>query len=152
MPKHIKLTDEMESSIIKLLSQGNYIETSCRVAGIHRRTFYSWLERAEQEDPEYDNSRYKAFRDNVLQAIALAEVELLKMARKGSREALPIMERRWPERWGRWERQSVEVTGKDGGPIKYQAEDLSDDELAAVIAGRSSRRATAPAGGPQSSH
>lgn len=150
MPKPFKLTNKIQGTIIQLLSQGNYIETACHAAGIHRRTFYSWLERAK--DPEYDNPRYKIFRNQVEQALALSEANLLKMARDGSREALPIMERRWPTRWGRWERQSLEVTGKDGGPIKVQAADLSDDQLAAVIAGRGGARAIAPSVGPVSSN
>ena len=151
MPKRaFKLTDKIQDKIIELLSQGNYIETACHAAGIHRRTFYSWLERAK--NPEYDNPRYKIFRNRVEQALALAEVDLLKQARLGSREAIPIMERRWPGRWGRWERQSVEVTGKDGGPIEVKAADLSDDQLAAVIAGRGGGGAIAPAVGPVSSN
>ena len=38
-----------------------------------------------------------------------------------------------------------EVTGKDGGPVRFRAEDLTDDQLAVIAAGGSGPAAAGPA-------
>jgi hypothetical protein len=129
------LSQETQAKVLAYLKDGNYIETACRAAGIASRTFRSWMEHGD--DPTYDNAPvYRNFREKALQALAVAEAALLSDARKGSREAIPIMERRWPDRWGRKERADVNVTTT----VNIKAEDLTDDELAAIVAGRGGLR------------
>jgi hypothetical protein len=127
----LKLTPKTQAVIIKLLTEGNYIETACRAAGICNSTFASWMKRGEGEG--YDAAKFIDFREKALQASAIAEAALLRKAiQEGNREAIPIMERRWPDRWRRQDSQSVEVMGKDGGPVQIE-------NVRAVILGRLSR-------------
>jgi len=131
MVTRLKLTPKTQAVIIKLLTEGNYIETACRAAGICSSTFSSWMKRGEGEG--YADAKFINFREKALQASAIAEATLLRKAiQEGNREAIPIMERRWPDRWRRQDSQSVEEMGKDGGPVQIE-------NVRAVILGRLSR-------------
>src|SRR5690349_7636141 len=61
------------------------------MAGIPRATFYRWLDRCEAESPGH----FRDFRDAVRQA-------------EGAAVAI-ILQRRYPERWGRRERVDREA-------------------------------------------
>lgn len=72
------LTDEMTAQIAALVREGHYIETVCQSLGIHRQTYYKWLERAETEraaDPDADTPHCR-FLDTVKTAEADAEIGL----------------------------------------------------------------------------
>jgi hypothetical protein len=139
-PEKIRiLSKERMDVALRLISEGNYITVSCKAAGITKQTFYLWLERADNHD--YDSiPYYKQFKQQVEQAEAMSEAAILREARNGSREAIPILERRWPDRWGRKERQDI----NQNVIITVKAEELTDDQLAAVVAGRSGHRTIAP--------
>ncbi len=119
MGRKIKLTPEVQKTIIQRLSEGNYIETACRAAGITSKTFYNWLEKGGQnEDLPEDNRKFVEFRDAALQALAKAEADLLermKIIEKGWERVAWQLERRWPDHWAKTERQ--EITGKGGIPL-----------------------------------
>ncbi|MCY1703649.1 hypothetical protein [Deinococcus sp. SL84] len=113
-----KLTPELQAEFVKVLRSGNWIETACSYVGIHPDTYYEWMKRGESSSPS--NQIYRAFRDAVLEARAAAEMECVIRIRmagsKGNVKAdMWFLERSFPERWGR---RRVEVTGKDGEPLK----------------------------------
>lgn len=115
-----KFTPETRERIITALRAGNYRETACQYAGIGYSTLRTWMIRAEDPDapPEYQE-----FLEAVERAEAEAEVmdiALIRQAAQGGtwQAAAWIRERKNPERWGRRERQQVELTGADGGPVQ----------------------------------
>ena len=50
-----KLTPALQARIVKLVREGNYPETAAQSEGVHRDTYYSWMERGrEREQPFAD--------------------------------------------------------------------------------------------------
>lgn len=120
MPRPTKLTPEIENVIIDSVSMGNFIETACAVAGIHKDTLYHWLKLAE----ERPKSVYGQFRDKLRKAQAEAEsdaVTLITSAGTTQWQALAWrLERMYPEKWGNRLKvdSKSEHSGPNGGPIE----------------------------------
>jgi len=115
-----KFTPETRDRILTALRAGNYRETACHYAGISHQTLRNWILKADTPDapPEYIE---------FLEAIERAEAEaemvdigLIRQAAQGGtwQAAAWVRERKNPERWGRRERTSVELSGPDGGPVQ----------------------------------
>jgi len=89
----------VRKKIIELIEEGNFIETSCLLAGIHPTTFYKWEERSRSGDPSYVH-----FFKEVEQARATAEVKMVRIVRNEAernwRAAIWWLERAAKERWG----------------------------------------------------
>ena len=68
-----KLTPEVESKIISMLMDGNYITTACLAAGITRVTFYDWKKRGEQ-----GKQPYAKFLQHVEEAESIGETQLVQ--------------------------------------------------------------------------
>lgn len=113
-----KLTPEIQQAIIDALQMGNFVETACAVAGIHKDTFYHWLKLAD----ESPNGKHAQFRAAVQQAMAQAEhdaVSMITAAGTNQWQALAWrLERMYPERWGQRTRVDSTHSGPDGGPVK----------------------------------
>jgi len=124
----LELEPELAARIITYIRAGSYVETAAAAAGVNKSTLYRWLERgAEGQEP------FAGFATQV--ESALAEAELRDLARidraadNNWQAAAWKLERRNPKMWGR--RNYTEMTGADGGPIRY--EQLSESELDAEI-------------------
>ena len=94
------LTPQMVEDIGLLLAEGNYQETVADYLGIHRTTWYDWLQRAEREP----GSIYADFAYTVKKCMAAAEIFLLREIRggfEGWQSKAWISERRFPQRWGK---------------------------------------------------
>ena len=109
MPKQrkSKLTPEVQDKILLHLRLGAYVETAAACAGIHKDTFYDWMKRgARGQQP------YAAFAEAVNRAIAESESRDLATVLKASSKywvaAAWRLERRFPERYGRFDRMKVE--------------------------------------------
>lgn len=101
--------------ICDLIKVGMSYENACAKAGIRRSTFHNWLAKGEQKNAR---AKYVKFVDEVYKANAEVEFQLLKQiqdAKEWQAKAW-ILERRFPERWGRKDR--IEHTGKDGKELK----------------------------------
>lgn len=119
MGRPTKLTPEVHEIIVEAVRAGNYIETAALAAGIHRDTFYGWLERAKDEP----GSIYSDFSDALESAKAEAEKRDLSIisqaAHDGSWQAAAWkLERKHPQRWGRVNR--TEISGPDGSAVKVE--------------------------------
>jgi len=107
-----KLTPKLQSKFVDLIAKGHYISTACQACGIARETFYTWLERAEQE-AKNGGGIYADFHDAVKKAEAEAEEALLAVVREKAIDkkdwlpAMTILERRHPEKWGRRDRSTI---------------------------------------------
>jgi hypothetical protein len=101
-----KLTPEVEKEFVGLVKAGSYIETVCAVVGIGRSTYYDWMKKANDS---LESISYTRFRDEVRKAQAWAEardvVIVKKHADKNWRAAAWLLERKYPQRWGRRKHQ-----------------------------------------------
>jgi hypothetical protein len=53
MGRPTKLTPEVQSILVFALSEGATIEHACDYAGIHPATFHRWVQRGEEDEPEF---------------------------------------------------------------------------------------------------
>jgi succinate dehydrogenase flavin-adding protein (antitoxin of CptAB toxin-antitoxin module) len=94
------LTSEMLDMIGTLLVDGNCKETVAAFLGITRMTWWNWEQRGEREP----DSIFGEFLYVVEKAQAAAEIGMLRSIRFGApgwQSSAWIMERRFPQRWGR---------------------------------------------------
>ena len=102
-----KLTPELQDKILLHLRLGAYVETAAACAGIHKDTFFDWMKRgARGQKP------YAAFAEAVRKAMAESEsrdlATILKASAKYWVAAAWRLERRFPEKYGRFDRMKVE--------------------------------------------
>ena len=112
-----KLTKDLQDQITLLIRAGNYTETSAAFCGISKDTFYDWLKKGAKNP----NSKFGRFSDAVGKAIAESEVrDVQKLAKAPEWQTVAWrLERRFPTRWGRMDRQ--EISGPGGGPVQTNA-------------------------------
>lgn len=119
-----KLTAELQERILDAILGGAYLETAAQAAGINKSQLYRWLRRAEDleavaleqavaddagepdvySQTDVDEWIYLDFRHALKSAEAFAEVGLLERVRGaglGWQAFMTVLERRFPERWGR---------------------------------------------------
>ena len=48
-----KLTPELQAEFITGIQQGDSIDMACDIVGIHRDTFYGWMQRADEGSEEH---------------------------------------------------------------------------------------------------
>lgn len=109
---------------------------AARCAGVTSRTLERWIERASNPKAR---GIYRKFAEEVQKAEAEAEVLMAgTIAAKSRTEwtaAAWLLERKYPERWGRRER--FEMTGAGGGPVLVSdpiRAALADPEIRAALA------------------
>lgn len=128
--------DKMER-IANALRVGCYIDDAALAAGISTRTYHNWMERGRTErdriaaglkaDPNEDP--FVQFLHTIERAQAEAAVHHLQNiathAADGSWQASAwILERKFPRKWGRFDR--TEHSGPEGGPVRI---DVSTEDL-----------------------
>ncbi len=110
------LTPELIQAVGLLLAEGNFPETVADFLGIHRATWYDWIERGKREP----NSIYARFSDTAAKSIAAAEILTLRSIRmglEGWQSKAWLAERRFRQRWGR----HAEIT------LRIEAEKLAKE-------------------------
>ena len=131
MARPTKLTVETQERIIEAIKLGNYAETAACYAGIHKATYYRWMERGECEE----DGCYREFRDAVAQASAEAEVRAVKVIQDAMptdhRAAMRYLERRFPSRWGNRSYEQVELTERPKIELRIVTRGELDAEKAA---------------------
>lgn len=109
-----KLTDETQKIIVDRLVRGNFQNEASAGAGIDAVTFCRWMEKGQRDEPQFE--RYRQFRQAVIVANAeCQDVQLTRINRAASigtwQAAAWILERRFPEEWGR--KDKVQHEGAD---------------------------------------
>ena len=136
-----KLTTELTEEIAKYLRAGNYIETTAALVGINRDSIYEWLKRgAAEQERLMKNPRarirkreqiFVEFSDTVKKAQAQSEAMLVglvgKAAEKNWTAAAWRLERKFPDKWGRTERNVATAQNDPLKDIAKQIEDLRND-------------------------
>jgi transposase len=132
-----KLTPEVQEKILLHLRVGAYVETAAVCAGISKDTFYDWMKKgARGQKP------YVAFAEAVHKAVAESEsrdlATILKASTKYWVAAAWRLERRFPEKYGRFDRMKVE------GKIEHDGASLVA-KLAQLINGDPEPKKRSPA-------
>jgi hypothetical protein len=110
-PRRYPTPEECEKTRA-VLAAGGYRTEAALAAGVPYSVFKEWLTRAREGE-----EAYVTFAASVQKGEASAAPALLAIIRKASRKqwtaAAWILERRWPQRWGRIERQQREMTVRE---------------------------------------
>jgi transposase len=119
-------TEETQQRIIEMLCDGMYLSRACIAAGISYQIFCHWRKRWKEDDPAA--ARFHHFFDAIEQAIAIGEFTALRRLREGPQNWQSLawfLERRFPQRWGRKDREPV----KSPPPPDKPLEEMTDEEL-----------------------
>ena len=112
MSKVRSFTPRTVDTIVEAVRAGNYANVAAAAAGIHKSTYFAWMNRGETAsealssgDPvEAPELAFADFHDRVRQAEAEAEIAAVASVReaKGGWQAhMTYLERRFPTRWRR---------------------------------------------------
>lgn len=94
-----KLTPDLETDLVLLLSNGLSVRSAARVAGVSRRSLTRWLADGLRERVAQARAARPEVRDSQVEARLV--VAVARAAALGEwRAAAWMLEHRWPERWG----------------------------------------------------
>jgi hypothetical protein len=122
-PSRIRESDTV-TQLLQAIDDGNYLETACELAGIHKKVVYDWLKRGDAGEPPFDR-----FSDALKRAQARAEAAEVAKVRKAGDDprfwaaSMTYLERRHPEKWARRSEDSsaprvVVQIGLAGGEVR----------------------------------
>jgi transposase len=125
-----KCTTAVIDAIASALSEGLTFESACECGGVSKQTGYDWLKRGEAgEEP------FLTFSDAVKKAQALGEYALVRTIQDATvkhwQAAAWLLERRFPERWGR-RVSTIELSSADKEDLALARKnrEMSADERA----------------------
>ena len=107
-PSTLEVRPEIAAELIRIVTDGNYIETAFRAVGLSADTYYNWVEMAEAGNPNY--SKFIVALKN---AEAKAEIEAVREMRREPKLFLAsatFLERRFRARYGRSDRHTVDAS------------------------------------------
>jgi len=104
-----KLTPETANRIVQAVKAGATYDVAARAAGVSEATLYGWKARGAREG----TGQYFEFLERVKRAEAEGELALMGHVATAMsttwQAAAWMLERRWPDRWGRRDRVNVEL-------------------------------------------
>ncbi len=118
-----KLNDARLKKVVDGITAGLPYDTACALAGIHYTTFLNWMKRGEEDK----TGEFFKFFEEVKKAEAIAESVHIKNIKDAGRNGVWqadawMLERRYPEKWGKKEQVKQEITGKDGEQLAVKFE------------------------------
>lgn len=138
-----KLTDQITTQIVEIVLEGNYRETAAQIVGVNKTTLYRWIARGEEHDSDgkvpAGEQIYVDFCHALKSAEAYAEALLLRHASSGGfgwQAPMTVLERKYPNRWGRRDTHKVEHSGT----VKHDLESMSDEQLRELADGLDAKR------------
>lgn len=116
-----KLTPEVQKKIVKALQAGNYRAVAARFAGVSYESLITWVGRGRTAT----GGKFHDFYDAVIGAETKAEMDMVKViirdAKFDAKHAKWFLSHRHRERWAdNLAQGKIELTGKDGGPLKVE--------------------------------
>jgi len=123
-----KDSKELMDKVLNGIKAGLSYEGACGLARVSYNTFNRW--RLEGEKTK--SGKYWEFLKELRNAEAIAEAEQLKRIKNDpdTKYACWILERRFPERWGRRDQLKQEISGPDNTPIQQEIKsEISASEL-----------------------
>jgi len=125
MGRPTKLNPEIQAKIVNLIKAGNYNEVACQAVGIHKDTFYFWMEKGRAAK----SGIYSDFSDAIENASAVSEAHYLELIHKAAKEDTTkwqasawFLERKFKKRWMRAE-NTIHSGDKDN-PIQVDMDAL----------------------------
>jgi transposase len=111
MARPSKLTPDLAEKIANYISTGNYASVVCGLVGITETTYYSWLEKGRKAK----SGKYLEFLESIKKAEAAREAKWIKDidGDPSWQSKAWLLERRYPERWGKKETHVFEGGDKD---------------------------------------
>ncbi len=110
VPDPLRLTPDIQRFIIERLYQGHTRIAVCRVARLDERVVSGWITQGLKDK----SGIYHDFAIACDKAVGDSEIQILRQIRESGKKdwrALAwIMERRWPERWGKQRAISAGIT------------------------------------------
>ncbi len=126
-----KLDEKRLKKVVDGITAGLPYDTACALAGITYQTFLNWMRAGEAAE----SGKFFEFFEAVKKAEAIAEsVHIANIKNAGKSGVWQadawMLERRYPQKWGKKEQIKQEITGESGGPIKFVtfAEHRRNDE------------------------
>ena len=127
-----KLNPTIKKQIGDNITLGMPLKFAAEAAGISEVTFYNWMNRGESES----KGQFYEFAEHVkackAKAVQLHLKLITKAATDGSWQASAwILERRYPEEFGRKDRLELDANMKHSGEVNLHT--LSDEDLMDII-------------------
>jgi transposase len=118
-----RLTKEKHDVLIEAIRAGLYRDQAAALARISRPTLNRWISEGRKEaeaDVPYAKARYREFYEEVMQVEAEFEAEMIaniraSAAKRNSQSwlaAITILERKYPQRYGRRDALSIDTGDK----------------------------------------
>ena len=128
-----KLTDEVHSTIVSAIEEGNYAKVAAESAGIDESTFYRWMREGETAQ----SGKMRQFYQSVTRAQGESETTLLSRVSKASKEdwraATWLLERRFSSRWANTQKIEVAVEKEMEQLIAQMETSLDPDTFKEVM-------------------
>jgi hypothetical protein len=120
-----KLTSELADRLVALLQAGNYVAVAAREVGISRAVFYQWIDRGASSAAV--DRPYRELRERVEHAKAQAEARnvasIANAARQNWQAAAWLLERQYPDRWGRTSVRLRDTPVEDAPQVERAVDD-----------------------------
>lgn len=135
MSRTTKCTKAVVEAICLALQDGLPFESACEFGGISKQTGYDWLKRGNNgEEP------FLTFSDAVKKAQAIGEYALVHIVQSASvkswQAAAWLLERRFPDRWGRKQAPvelNLTVQDREDLEIARKARAMTDSQRTARL-------------------
>src|SRR5579859_7025862 len=128
MPRPPRLTPAVATMILNNLAAGASVEVAAAAAGVGSTTVYTWKARGQRES----TGRYREFWEALRAREAQVQLSLAATVRQAMptdwRAAAWMLERRWPNDWGRHDKVTLIRAEVDR---LARALDLDADEIIA---------------------
>lgn len=144
MARKTKLNKETQARICELIKAGNYFAVAAQAAGITEQTFYNWKRRGEAAEERQrlgekltaQERQFLSFLEAIKEAENIAHASAVAQIRQAGLKQWQanafLLERRYPDLWGRRDTTKVEATVSQK---QVKPEELTDEELALLLQG-----------------
>ncbi len=139
------LTPEIGIQILELVKAGNYAKVAAVASGISERTYYNWIAIGEEHVETVEDGGtvpeslqlYVDFLQSLKEAEAIGETLLVMDALtrgNGWQAPMTVLERKYPERWGRTDRHEHKHGSLTPQTIEPPSDDEHFNEVAEILA------------------
>jgi transposase len=110
-----KLNEKTKKRLLAALKEGANQDEAASYAGISESTFYRWMERGESEKKGQYREFWEAVKRTESEAVMISLDTIRNAEKRGDwRAAAWKLERRFPDKWGKVDRQKVEAEHSGG--------------------------------------
>jgi hypothetical protein len=126
----------LQSKLCDAIRSGNFLETAATYAGVDESTLHRWLKRGRRKRKGSYHDLAVAFDKAVADSEVLGVARITKAANDGSWQASAwLLERRFPENWGRRERREIKADINSTMKVKNYGKQ-SVEEIMRLLAAR----------------